>query len=98
MQNLSYLLSPQTSLMGGIGHPSARMVLVGSRNPQIWPSFYKDPDPIIFSEIVEFALSLTPPSRGQEPFTGIAHLQAYRFIRAISLAEIGDLQQASRFV
>lgn len=51
---------------------------------------------MIFSEIVEFARSLATPAKGQEPFLGIAHLQAYRFIRAIALAEIGDIQQAHK--
>ncbi|KAG6818100.1 hypothetical protein H0H87_000004 [Tephrocybe sp. NHM501043] len=92
-----YLLAPQTSPLGGLGHPSARIVLVGSRNPQTWPSFAKDQDPMIFSEIVEFALSLATPAKGQEPFTGIPHLQAYRFIRSMALAEMGDIQQANKY-
>ena len=91
------MLSPQTSPIGGIGHPSARIVLVGSQGPQTSPNFAKDPDPLIFSEIVEFALSLTPPPRGQDPYQGIPHLQAYRFVRAMALAEIGDIQLATRF-
>ncbi|KAJ7235468.1 Sec23-binding domain of Sec16-domain-containing protein [Mycena haematopus] len=92
-----YLLSSQTSLVGGIGNPSARIVLLGSRSPQVWPSFYKDSDPVIFTEILEFALSLVPPAKGQDAFYGLPHLQAYRFIRAMSLAEIGELQLASRY-
>ncbi|KAJ6547614.1 Sec23-binding domain of Sec16-domain-containing protein, partial [Mycena capillaripes] len=92
-----YLLSPQTSPIGGIGNPSARIVLLGSRSPQIWPSFYKDSDPVIFTEILEFALSLAPPAKGQDAFYGLPHLQAYRFIRAMALAELGELQIASRY-
>jgi hypothetical protein len=84
--------------MGGLGNPSARIVLLGSRSPQVWPNFSKDPDPIIFSEIVEFALSLTPPAKGQDAFNGLPHLQAYRLVRAISLAEVGDIQLSNRFV
>jgi hypothetical protein len=84
--------------MGGLGNPSARVVLVGSQSPQILPNFTKDPDPFIFSEVVEFALSLAAPTRGQDPSQGIPHLQPYRFIRAMALAEIGDIQLASRSV
>jgi COPII coat assembly protein SEC16 len=84
--------------MAGLGNSSARIVLVGSQSPQTLPNFAKDPDPLIFSEIVEFALSLTPPPRGQDPYQGIPHLQPYRFIRAMALAEIGDIQVASRLV
>ncbi|KAJ7285815.1 Sec23-binding domain of Sec16-domain-containing protein [Mycena rebaudengoi] len=92
-----YLLSPQTSPVGGLGNPAARIVLVGSRSPQVWPSFYKDSDPVIFTEILEFALSLAPPAKGHDAFYGLPHLQAYRFIRAIALAELGEVQVASRY-
>ncbi|KAF7976320.1 hypothetical protein HWV62_7038 [Athelia sp. TMB] len=92
-----YLLSPITSPMGGVSAPSVRVVLVGSRSPHNWPNFHKDPDPIIFSEIAEFALSLATPPKGQEPFHGLPHLQAYRFIRAMSLAEIGHNDLAKRY-
>ncbi|KAF8964701.1 Sec23-binding domain of Sec16-domain-containing protein [Flammula alnicola] len=92
--HVCYLLSPQTSLIGGLGSPSARITLVGSRNPA---DVTKDSDALIFSEILEFALSLVPTVKGQEPFHGIPHLQAYRFIRAVSLAETGDIQLANRY-
>ena len=92
------MLSPITSPMGGVSAPSVRVVLVGSRSPHNWPNFHKDPDPIIFSEIAEFALSLATPPKGQEPFHGLPHLQAYRFIRAMSLAEIGHNDLAKRLV
>ncbi|RDB24374.1 COPII coat assembly protein SEC16 [Hypsizygus marmoreus] len=95
--HVCYLLAPQTSSVGGLGHLSARIVLVGARSPQNWPSFSKDPDALIFSEILEYALSLAPAPKGQEAFSGIAHLQAYRFIRAMTLAKIGDIQQAKRY-
>ncbi|KAI0797906.1 Sec23-binding domain of Sec16-domain-containing protein [Abortiporus biennis] len=92
-----YLLSPQTSPLGGVGSPSARVLLFGASNPSVAPSFWKDPDPIIFSEVVEYALSLTPSAKGQEPFTGLPHLQAYKLIRAASLAEMGHDQLANRY-
>ena len=95
---ISYLLAPQTSPIGGLGNSSARIVLVGSQSPQTLPNFAKDPDSLIFSEIVEFALSLAAIPRGQDPYQGIPHLQPYRFIRAMALAEIGDIQLASRLV
>ncbi|KAH7926328.1 hypothetical protein BV22DRAFT_1009394, partial [Leucogyrophana mollusca] len=92
-----YLLSPQTSSMGGVGSPSTRIILVGSRNPHSWPVFTKDPDPIIFSEITEFAFSLKPSVKGQEPFHGFPHLQAYKMIRASYLSEMGHVQAATRY-
>ncbi|KAG2144936.1 Sec23-binding domain of Sec16-domain-containing protein [Suillus cothurnatus] len=95
--HVCYLLSPQTSPIGGIGSPSGRIVLIGSRNPHAWPSFYKDTDPIILSEIAEFAFSLKSVTKGQEPFHGLPHLQAYKLIRASYLSEIGEIQAASRY-
>ena len=73
-------------------------MLFGSTNPQVQPNFWKDPDPLIFSEIVEFALSLVPLTKGQEPFVGLPHLQPYRLVRAMSLAELGHVQLATRYV
>ena len=92
----SYLLSPQTSPVGGVGFPTGRVVLYGSPNPQSTPNFWKDADPIIFSEVVEFALSLATPVKGQEAFAGIPHLQPYRLIRAAYLAELGHMDLANR--
>ncbi|KAF5365767.1 hypothetical protein D9758_003329 [Tetrapyrgos nigripes] len=92
-----YLLAPQTSPVGGFAHQTARIALLGSRNPHTIHNFASDPDPIILSEILEFALSLTPAPKGQEPFSGLPHLQPYRFIRAVHLAELGDINLASRY-
>ena len=95
----SYLLSPQTSPfgMGGLGS-TPRLTLLGSPPPTSVPLFYKDADSIIFSEIAEFAMSIATPTKGLEPFTGFPHLQPFRLIRAMSLAEIGHVPLANRFV
>lgn len=93
----SYLLSPQTFPLGGLGsHP--RLTLLGSPSPSVSAMYYKDPDPIILSEIAEFAMSLATPAKGQEPFAGLPHLQPYRLLRATCLAEIGHVQLANRYV
>ena len=92
----SYLLSPQTSQLGGLKSPTTRLVLVGSASPTVTPTFSKDPDSLILSEIVEFAYSLPPSQKGQEPFPGLPHLQPYRLIRAHQLAELGHVQLAAR--
>ncbi|KAI5122954.1 hypothetical protein M0805_006834 [Coniferiporia weirii] len=92
-----YLLSPQSSPIGGVGAPSVRIVLVGSQSPQRNSAFLRDPDSLIFSEIAEFALSLHAPSKGQEAFMGFPHLQAYRLVRALQLAEMGHIPIAKRY-
>src|ERR1700692_3665835 len=93
----SYLLSPITSPMGGLGSPSTRLVLLGSRGPHHSVNFHTDSDSFILSEIAEFAMSLATPPKGQDPFHGLPHLQAYRLIRAFSLAEVGHIDIAKRF-
>lgn len=57
-----------------------------------------DDDAIVLAEIVEFALSLAPLSKGQEPFHGLPHLQPYKLVRAVSLAEMGHVLAANRSV
>ncbi|KAF8590610.1 hypothetical protein K439DRAFT_1611986 [Ramaria rubella] len=91
-----YLLSPRTSSLGGAGAPSVRIVLVGCESPNTLRNFHKDLDVTIFSEIVEFALSLSP-SKGQDGFGGLPHLQAYKLIRASHLAEMGHVEAANRY-
>ncbi|KAG8901134.1 hypothetical protein FRB99_005550, partial [Tulasnella sp. 403] len=95
--HVCYLLSPHTSLLGGFGSTAAKVVLVGSENPQNRSTFHTDVDPLIFSEILEFALSLAPSPKGQDAFTGVPHLQAYRLIHAFQLAELGYISVASRY-
>jgi hypothetical protein len=89
-------LSLGTSTFSGVA-PSTRMVLLGLPNPATI-SFHVPLQPIIFAEIAEYALSLVPTAKGQEPFHGLAHLQAYRFWHATCLAEMGEVNAAKRSV
>ncbi|KAH9856978.1 Sec23-binding domain of Sec16-domain-containing protein [Lenzites betulinus] len=94
--HVCYMLSPQTSPMSVMGsHP--RLTLLGSPSAAVSPTYYKDSDPIIFSEIAEFAMSLATPAKGQEAFIGFPHLQPYKLFRAMCLAEMGHVQQANRY-
>ncbi|KAI0006047.1 Sec23-binding domain of Sec16-domain-containing protein [Russula compacta] len=91
-----YLIAPQSGILGNIGSPG-RITLVGSRGPTAIPNFHVSDDAIVFSEIVEFALSLAPSSKGQESFNGLPRLQTYKFVRAVSLAEMGHMLAATRY-
>lgn len=77
--------------------PSVRMVLVGSESPATLPNFHKDLDVTLLSEIAEFALSLSTV-KGQDTFSGLPHLQAYKLLRAYFLAEMGYVEAANRYV
>jgi hypothetical protein len=94
----SFLLSPQTSPLGGVGNPATRIVLLGSKSPASLPTFSRDPDSILLTEILEYALASATVPKGQEPYHGVPHLQAYRLIRAFATAEAGDLGIAGRSV
>ena len=91
-----YLLSAPTPPLDGLGSPvPPRIHLYGS-------SFNGggafDIDGVIITEIVEYALSLVPVLKGQEPYSGVAYLQAYKLVHALHLAEAGDNASAQRSV
>lgn len=90
----SYLLSIQTSPLGGIGAPSARLTLIGSDSPGLRRNFHLHVDAIRYTETIEFALSLLPPP-AKEPFGGLVHLQSYKLLCAWQLAE---LKEATKLV
>jgi COPII coat assembly protein SEC16 len=73
-------------------------VLLAAPSAQNHAGFYRDQDAVILSEVLEFALSLATPAKGQEPFHGLPHLQAYKLSRAAALAEVGHVKLASRYV
>jgi len=95
--HVCYLLSPQTSPFGGSGAPNTRITLVGSKAPHLSPLFIRNLDNIILTEILEFALSLVPVAKGQDPFGGVAHLQPYRLLHAAYLAELGHVAEANKY-
>lgn len=90
----SYLLSMQTSPLGGVGAPSVRLTLIGSDSPSVRRNFHLDIDAVRYTEVVEFALSLLPPAK--EPFGGLMHLQPYKLLRAWQLAELGLVKEATK--
>ncbi|TFL07635.1 Sec23-binding domain of Sec16-domain-containing protein [Pterulicium gracile] len=91
-----YLLSPQSSPVGGVSNPAARLVLAGASHPTSNAAFHLDQDAIILTEIVEYAMSLNT-TKGHEAFPGLPHLQPYRLLRALSLAETGHIAEAKRY-
>ncbi|KAH7107114.1 Sec23-binding domain of Sec16-domain-containing protein [Auriculariales sp. MPI-PUGE-AT-0066] len=76
---------------------AAHVCYLLSANPSKTHNFSKDSDPFIFSEILEYALSLAPATPGQEPFHGFPHLQSYRLLHAWQLVEMGRDKLAQRY-
>ncbi|KAE8213173.1 hypothetical protein CF327_g3273 [Tilletia walkeri] len=95
--HVCYLLSPQTSVIGGVDTPGSRATLLGGHNPRASVLYLRDLDSILLTEIYEFAQSLLPAVKGQEAFNGLPHLQAFRLVHAITLAELGDTARAQKY-
>lgn len=94
----SYLLSPQSAVLGGPGLPGVRYSLLGSPSALQHPPAARDMDAVFLTEIVEFATSCVPAVKGQEAYIGLPHLQAYRVTRAMELSDIGLHAKAQKWV
>ena len=92
-----YLLSPQTSPIGGADTTGVRYTLLGLANPKTSNGFVQDLDGILMTEVLEFAQGLVPAVKGQEPFPGLPHLQAYKLVHAQQLADLGEVAKAQRY-
>lgn len=57
-----------------------------------------DLESIMLTELVEFAFSLIPTVKGQDPFVGFPHLQALKLQHASELADAGYVSQAQKCV
>lgn len=85
-----------TSVLGGPSVPGVRWSLLGAQDPLQSPVAAKDLEAIILTEILEFAFSLVPVPKGQEPYIGLPHLQAYRVLHACYLADAGLHSKAQK--
>lgn len=92
----SYLLSPLTSTLGGPSIPGVRWTLLGAQDPLQDPISANNLEAILLTEVVEFAFSLVAVAKGQEPYIGLPHLQAYRVLHARHLADTGHHSKAQK--
>ncbi|KAG5463577.1 MAG: Sec23-binding domain of Sec16-domain-containing protein [Olpidium bornovanus] len=96
-----YMLSPRAPLTGGLDSPNVRIVLVGADHTT--SSFHREPDALLRSEILEFALTfpaaLGSQKGGDVPLASgvMPHLQAYKVAHAWKLCECGLLAEAMRY-
>lgn len=87
----SHLLSPST--------PFADVSVAAFDKVIEFVNDARDEDGIIFSEIAEYARSLLPIPKGLEtPLPGLPQLLPYKLQRAWQAAELGDVEQAQRWV
>lgn len=96
--HVCYLLSLPTSGIDGFdGSGGARLTLLGTHSPAASSAYLRDLDAIILTEVLEFALSLRTVPKGGEQFQGLPHLQAYRIVHALFLAEMGETKKALKY-
>jgi hypothetical protein len=57
-----------------------------------------DLEAVMLSEVLEFALSLSPVPKNVEPFIGVPHLQAYRLALGLEYATFGLVDRANKSV
>jgi COPII coat assembly protein SEC16 len=85
----SYLLSPQVSPWDVINELNPpKVTLYGS------PDGTVNPEALIYSELVEYALSQAPVPKGKDAFSGIPHLLPYKLRKAWQLLEFGNASLA----
>ncbi|KAL8278678.1 hypothetical protein RQP46_008970 [Phenoliferia psychrophenolica] len=94
--HVCYLLSPSTAPIGGLG-TGAKFSLVGGEIPTPYTAGGLDLESVMLTELVEFAFSLIPTVKGQDPFVGFPHLQALKLQHASDLADAGLVSQAQKY-
>ena len=89
--HMCYLLSPSVSPIGYsiINSPSS-FTLIGQN-----PSSQINIDAIRMTEILEYAMSLSVPSKKND-YIGLPHLQAHKLLHAWYLSESGQVLEASK--
>ncbi|KAA1138065.1 hypothetical protein PGTUg99_027564 [Puccinia graminis f. sp. tritici] len=94
--HITYLLSnglmPQLSLENG-----NRISLLGSPTMSNPDRPGLDLEAVMLTEVLEFALSLSPVPKNVEQFIGIPHLQAYRLALGLEYATFGLVDRANKY-
>ena len=84
---------PQLTLDNG-----SRISLLGSPAISIPDGPGLDLEAVMLTEVLEFALSLSPVPKNLDQFIGIPHLQAYRLALGLEYATFGLVDRASKSV
>ncbi|CDZ96496.1 Regucalcin gene promoter region-related protein (RGPR) [Phaffia rhodozyma] len=93
--HVCYLLSNTPPPLNPLGGPLAPRVHLYTMSTH--PGRHIDLDAVIITELIEYALSLIPVLKGQEPFRGIDYLQPYKLLHALTLVESGDVARAQKY-
>ncbi|KAF2280495.1 uncharacterized protein EI97DRAFT_430204 [Westerdykella ornata] len=91
--HICFLFARHVAYVGGVDDAQSDMVLVGADHRAHPLSLGIEMEPILLTEVYEFALSLAAPSGSHI----IPHLQNYKLARALTLAEYGYKSEAQAY-
>ncbi|KAK7607852.1 Sec23-binding domain of Sec16-domain-containing protein [Phyllosticta paracitricarpa] len=91
--HICYLFARSSLIFGGADDASAHVVLLGADHINQRFELGRDIEPILLTEIFEFAVTLSAPAAPP----AIPHLQAFKLIHALALAEYGCKNEAQAY-
>ena len=91
--HVCFIFGRGNSQFGAAGDPQTDFILVGSDETSLSSTLARDIEPIILSEVYEFALSLS----GVPNASKVPHLQIYKLHHALTLAENGFRSEAQQY-
>jgi hypothetical protein len=91
--HICFIFAKASVYISGVDDPQADMVLVGADHRAHPLDLGNDLEPVLLTEVYEFALSLSAPSGSHV----IPHLQSYKLAHAYTLAEYGHRTDAQAY-
>jgi hypothetical protein len=92
--HICFLFARSHSIFGGVDDPSSNIVLVGSDHLRQPLDFEKELEPVLLSEVYEYALMFSATSNMP---SSSPHLAAYKLQHATILAEMGQRDKALQY-
>jgi COPII coat assembly protein SEC16 len=90
--HICYIFARGQSVFGGLDDPATSFVLLGSDHRTQADQVAKELEPLLLSEVYEYALTLAPTSTLAS--SSAPHLAAYKLQHALTLAEYGYRDRA----
>ncbi|KAL2887762.1 COPII coat assembly protein sec16 [Ceratocystis lukuohia] len=95
--HVCFLFAKSAAVFSGLDDPRANFVLVGADHRGQADQFAKEIEPLLLSDVFEYALSLAPVGTSAAAYVGAPHLTAYRLHLAMALAEYGHRDKALQY-
>lgn len=92
--HICFIFARNLSIFGGSDDPNTNIVLLGSDHLRQPAEFDKELEPVLLSEVYEYALSLSSTTSIS---AAVPHLAAYKVRHALMLAEFGFRDKALQY-